>query len=120
MTRRPYEVLPGHHGGRIKVSVAGSELLRIPRLNRGTAFTLEERERFGLIGHLPTGVTPLEAQLHHGGQLDRMMAAARPAAGDPRFRAGRADAADRRPLPGGPCRAHTNRLNLLASKGLAT
>ena len=64
MSQRPYEVLPGHHGGRIKVSVAGSELLRIPRLNRGTAFTLEERERFGLIGHLPTGVTPLEAQLH--------------------------------------------------------
>ena len=64
MSRRPYEVLPGHHGGRIKVSVTGSELLRIPRLNRGTAFTLEERERLGLIGHLPTGVTPLEAQLH--------------------------------------------------------
>jgi malate dehydrogenase (oxaloacetate-decarboxylating) len=63
MTRRRYEVLPGHRGGRIKVSVTGSELLRIPRLNRGTAFTLEERERFDLIGHLPTGVTPLEAQL---------------------------------------------------------
>ena len=61
---RPYEVLPGHHGGRIKVSVTGSVLLRIPRLNRGTAFTLAEREQFDLIGHLPTGVTPLEAQLH--------------------------------------------------------
>ena len=44
--------------------MTGSSLLHIPRLNRGTAFTLEERERFGLIGHLPTGVTPLEAQLH--------------------------------------------------------
>lgn len=64
MSQRPYEVLPGHHGGRIKVSVTGSVLLRIPRLNRGTAFTLEEREKFHLIGHLPTAVTPLEAQLH--------------------------------------------------------
>ncbi len=64
MSSRPYEVLPGPHGGRIRVSVTGSELLRIPRLNRGTAFTLEERETFGLIGHLPTGVTSLEAQLH--------------------------------------------------------
>ena len=46
------------------MSVAGSELLRIPRLNRGTAFTLDERERFGLIGHLLMGVMLLEAQLH--------------------------------------------------------
>ena len=38
ISRRPYEVLPGHHGGRIKASVTGSESLRIPRLNRGTAF----------------------------------------------------------------------------------
>jgi malate dehydrogenase (oxaloacetate-decarboxylating) len=68
MSPRPYEVLPGHHGGRIKVSVTGSTLLRIPRLNRGTAFTLEERERFDLIGHLPTGVTPLEVQLHRSYQ----------------------------------------------------
>lgn len=68
MTKRRYEVLPGHHGSKIKVSVRGSELLRIPRLNRGTAFTLEERERYGLIGALPTGVTPLEAQLHRSYQ----------------------------------------------------
>ena len=68
MSKRRYEVLPGHHGSKIKVSVRGSELLRIPRLNRGTAFTLEERERFGLIGALPTGVTPLEAQLHRSYQ----------------------------------------------------
>ncbi len=62
--KRRYEVLPGHHGTRIKVNVRGSEVLRIPRLNRGSAFTWEEREKLGLIGQLPTGVTPLEAQLH--------------------------------------------------------
>jgi malate dehydrogenase (oxaloacetate-decarboxylating) len=64
VSRRRYEVLPGHHGSRVLINVLGSELLRIPRLNRGEAFTLEERERLGLIGHLPAGVTPLEAQLH--------------------------------------------------------
>jgi len=44
--------------------VRGSEILRIPRLNRGTAFTHAERERLGLVGLLPSAVTPLEGQLH--------------------------------------------------------
>ncbi len=61
--QRRYEVQPGHHGTRIKVNVRGSEVLRIPRLNRGTAFTHEEREKLGLVGLLPSGVTPLEGQL---------------------------------------------------------
>ena len=64
MATRKYEVLPGHHGTRIKVNVSGGGLLRIPRLNRGSAFTDEQRERLGLIGFLPSGFTPLEAQLH--------------------------------------------------------
>ncbi len=62
--RRRYEILPGSHGGKIKVNVRGSEVLRIPRLNRGTAFTHAERDRLGLVGLLPTGVTTLEGQLH--------------------------------------------------------
>ena len=64
MVMRRYEVLPGHHGTRIKVNVRGNEVLRIPRLNRGTAFTQEEREQLGLVGLLPERVTPLEGQLH--------------------------------------------------------
>jgi len=64
MAKRRYEVLPGQHGSRIKVNVKGGDLLRIPRLNRGSAFTHEERDRFELTGYLPTGVTSLEAQLH--------------------------------------------------------
>ena len=44
--RRRYEVLPGNHGTRIKVNVRGSEILRIPRLNRGTAFSHAERAAF--------------------------------------------------------------------------
>ena len=34
-----------------------------PTINRGTAFTLEEREALGLTGLLPTGVSTLEGQL---------------------------------------------------------
>ncbi len=64
MATRRYEVLPGNHGSKIKVYVRGGDLLRIPRLNRGSAFTPEQREEFGLVGYLPSGYAPLEAQLH--------------------------------------------------------
>ncbi len=76
MAERAYEVLPGNHGTRIKVNVRGSAVLRIPRLNRGTAFTPEERRRLGLIGLLPAHSTPLEGQLHRTYQ--RFLAAGNP------------------------------------------
>src|SRR5215510_8296994 len=40
----------------------GRALLREPRYNRGTAFTLEERRALGLKGLLPSGVQTLEQQ----------------------------------------------------------
>jgi malate dehydrogenase (oxaloacetate-decarboxylating) len=40
----------------------GRGLLRDPRLNRGTAFTLEERSALGLDGLLPAGVLSFEEQ----------------------------------------------------------
>src|SRR5262249_49335632 len=40
----------------------GRELLRNPRLNRGTAFTHEEREALGLEGLLPAAVQTLDEQ----------------------------------------------------------
>ncbi|MFP5417172.1 MAG: NAD-dependent malic enzyme [Actinomycetes bacterium] len=64
MSQRAYEVLPGNHGTRVKVNARGKEVLRIPRLNRGTAFTREQRAALGLEGLLPERVTPLEGQLH--------------------------------------------------------
>lgn len=64
VSERPYEILPGDQGSRIKVNVRGAGVLRVPRLNRGTAFTHEERAKLGLAGRLPERVTPLEGQLH--------------------------------------------------------
>jgi malate dehydrogenase (oxaloacetate-decarboxylating)(NADP+) len=49
----------------------GYSLLRDPRKNKGTAFTLEERKKYGLEGLLPEQVETLETQmLRINGQLD--------------------------------------------------
>jgi malate dehydrogenase (oxaloacetate-decarboxylating)(NADP+) len=41
----------------------GYSILRNPRLNKGTAFTLEEREKYGLLGMLPIAVETIEIQI---------------------------------------------------------
>src|SRR5687767_3507296 len=46
----------------------GHDLLTDPSLNKGTAFSREERETFGLVGLLPDHVSTLEEQ------LDRVLA----------------------------------------------
>ena len=76
MAKRPYDVLPGDHGARIRVNIHGSYILRVPRLNRGTAFTHDERVQLGLEGLLPERVTPLEGQLHRA--YTRFLRAATP------------------------------------------
>jgi malate dehydrogenase (oxaloacetate-decarboxylating) len=62
MTTAPYELLPEPGGVLAKINVRGSAVLASPSINRGTAFSLEEREALGLDGLLPTGVTTLEVQ----------------------------------------------------------
>ena len=47
----------------LEVSLAGPALLHHPLLNKGSAFTEEERRAFGLLGLLPPRVTTLEEQL---------------------------------------------------------
>lgn len=41
----------------------GYSLLRDPRKNKGTAFTLEERKKYGLLGILPDAVETMETQI---------------------------------------------------------
>jgi malate dehydrogenase (oxaloacetate-decarboxylating) len=43
-----------------KVGVRGQHLLTDPTLNKGTAFTIEERDAFGLHGLLPTHIETIE------------------------------------------------------------
>jgi malate dehydrogenase (oxaloacetate-decarboxylating) len=48
---------------KIAISQKGEELLNDPLLNKGTAFTLEEREEFGIRGFLPYHVSTIEEQV---------------------------------------------------------
>ncbi len=47
----------------LEVSLTGQLLLDYPLLNKGMAFTDEERREFGLLGLLPPHVSPMEEQL---------------------------------------------------------
>jgi hypothetical protein len=47
-----------------KVAIKGEALLTSPRLNKGTAFTAEERKAFDLNGRLPYRVNSIDDQLH--------------------------------------------------------
>ncbi|MGI9343368.1 MAG: NAD-dependent malic enzyme [Gammaproteobacteria bacterium] len=49
-------------GARKKVLLMGRDLLREPLLNKGSAFTHEERQAFGLEGLLPGSVVDIETQ----------------------------------------------------------
>jgi malate dehydrogenase (oxaloacetate-decarboxylating) len=47
----------------LSTNIYGKALLTIPQLNKGTAFTEEERMEFGLIGKLPPHIETLEEQV---------------------------------------------------------
>jgi malate dehydrogenase (oxaloacetate-decarboxylating) len=47
----------------IETSITGKPLLTTPQLNKGTAFTHEERKAFGLLGKLPNRVETIDEQV---------------------------------------------------------
>src|SRR3954462_6257506 len=63
MTEGPYELISTPEGVGARINIRGSAVLSSPTINRGTAFTLDDRDSLGLTGLLPTGVTTLEGQL---------------------------------------------------------
>lgn len=62
MAVAPYELVHGSGEVVARVAARGRAVLSSPTINKGTAFSLVERERLGLTGLLPTGVTTLEGQ----------------------------------------------------------
>jgi malate dehydrogenase (oxaloacetate-decarboxylating) len=63
MTERPYEFLTTAEGPVLRVRSRGFSVLGTPMLNRGTAFTPEERRALGLVGLLPHGVSTIDGQV---------------------------------------------------------
>jgi malate dehydrogenase (oxaloacetate-decarboxylating) len=63
MSERPYELTQTPEGMLARVRLRGSSVLSSPLINRGTAFTLQERHALGLTGLLPSGVSTMEGQL---------------------------------------------------------
>jgi malate dehydrogenase (oxaloacetate-decarboxylating) len=59
----PYELGSAADGYPVRIRARGRSVLSNPMLNRGTAFTPEQRQLLGLQGLLPSGVTTLEGQL---------------------------------------------------------
>ena len=58
-----YELGPAAQGYPVRIRARGRAVLSNPMLNRGTAFTHNERHALGLQGLLPSGVSTLEGQL---------------------------------------------------------
>ena len=63
MSAAPYELVRTPDGIVARVKIRGSGVLASATINRGTAFTDEQRRQLGLIGLLPTGVTTLDGQV---------------------------------------------------------
>src|SRR6266545_6880468 len=63
MYERYYELASTPAGEVARIRARGNAILSTPMLNRGTAFTIEERQALGLTGLLPTGVSTMEGQL---------------------------------------------------------
>ena len=60
---RPFELVRAGDRWVVQARARGGLVLSSPLLNRGTAFSLEQRKALGLTGLLPSAVSTMEAQL---------------------------------------------------------
>jgi malate dehydrogenase (oxaloacetate-decarboxylating) len=58
-----YELVSTPNGVVARMRVRGNAVLTTPMINKGTAFTDDERNALGLVGLLPTGASTMEGQL---------------------------------------------------------
>jgi malate dehydrogenase (oxaloacetate-decarboxylating) len=63
MPEGSYDLVRTPEGWTARISARGAAVLAVPAINRGTAFTAEERHELGLTGLLPSGVSTLDRQL---------------------------------------------------------
>jgi malate dehydrogenase (oxaloacetate-decarboxylating) len=63
MPEGSYELVRTPDGWTARVSARGAAVLAVPAINRGTAFTAEQRHELGMTGLLPSGVSTLDRQL---------------------------------------------------------
>ncbi len=63
MSEGAYELVHTDGGMVARIRARGRDVLGTPAINRGTAFTSDERRQLGLVGLLPPGVTTLDGQL---------------------------------------------------------
>ncbi|MCE1179320.1 MAG: NAD-dependent malic enzyme [Micrococcales bacterium] len=61
--KRVYESIFSPDGEKVRVHARGPEVLATPAINRGTAFTAEQRRALGIQGLLPSRVISLNSQL---------------------------------------------------------
>jgi malate dehydrogenase (oxaloacetate-decarboxylating) len=69
--RKPTKFYCVDEDGAFEVSARGFDVLHTPRINKGTAFTSEERQALGLTGLLPPAVLTIEQQAERAYELFR-------------------------------------------------
>ena len=63
MANPQYEFIAGPQGPQVRIAARGWDILNLPEVNRGTAFTWPERHALKLTGLLPPGVARIDAQV---------------------------------------------------------
>jgi malate dehydrogenase (oxaloacetate-decarboxylating) len=67
--RKPTRSYRVEENGAFEISARGFDVLHTPAINKGTAFTLEERQVLGLTGLLPPAVLTMEQQTERAYEL---------------------------------------------------